>query len=128
MKKVIICLIVILLIPLYAGCQKGVDNTDRIKYDEGVYPRKDWENLEVAVEEKCVSNKNTAISIGNAILLNFQDQGYFPNYVLQTVFYDTEDEIWILSFWEDNVNYPGSDFCIAINKSDGRVIKMWVGE
>jgi len=31
--------------------------------------------------------------------------GKFLNYIPQSVFYDTKDQIWIVSFWEDIDNY-----------------------
>ena len=46
---------------------------------------------------------------------------------MQQVFFDTQDEIWIVSFWENN-EMVGSDFSIAIKAENAQVIKMWVGE
>ncbi len=125
---IIITFIIFSTILLCIGCENGVSDVHGVEYTEGIFQQKDWENLEVSFDRDCISDKQTAISIGKALLLNFQNQGYFPNYELQTVFYDTEDGIWILSFWESKDNYVGSDFSIAISEKDGQVIKMWVGE
>ena len=125
---IIVTFLIFSAILLCIGCENGVSDVPGVEYTEGIFKKKDWENLEVSFDRDCISDKQTAISIGEALLLNFQNQGYFPNYELQTVFYDTEDGIWILSFWESKDNYVGSEFSLAISEKDGQVIKMWVGE
>ena len=40
--------------------------------------------------------------------------------------------IWIVSFWENNIDDKieiiGGDCNIAIQKSDGKVLRVWFGE
>jgi hypothetical protein len=57
-----------------------------------------------------------------------QEKGYFPDYELMYVRYDKKENIWILTFWENKINYLGSDFNVAINGENSEIIRMWVME
>ena len=104
-------------------------SNDSIPYQEGIYDDKDWENIDIPVNEVCIPDKDTAIKVASAIVDRFQKEGYFPDYIPQTVFFDTEDKIWIISFGENRGLYDdGSDFSIALKAENAEVIKMWVGE
>lgn len=51
------------------------------------------------------------------------------NQTPQSVFFDKQDEIWIVSFGMDSKeNVVGGDCSIAIQKQDGRVLRIWFGE
>lgn len=51
------------------------------------------------------------------------------NYVPINVFYDEVDKIWIVTFFEENNTTTVGGACsIAIQQSDGRVLRIWVGE
>ena len=50
-------------------------------------------------------------------------------YVPLSVFYDDQDEIWVVSFGEDSrQNTLGGDCSIAMQKKDGKVLRIWFGE
>lgn len=121
-KKFFINLLFIVF--LLTAC--GKENMNNIEYQEGTFPMKNWSQIDTSFDHECITDRETAVSIGNAILAEFQNQGYFSNYIAKAVFFDTKDEIWIVSFWVDD--YPTADFNIALNKDDCKVIKMWVGE
>lgn len=118
-------LIFLHIVFLLTAC--GKENMNKVEYQEGIYPNKNWDYMNTSFDHECIENKETALAIGNAILIAYQNKGYFPDYTAQVVFYDTKDEIWIVSFWVDT-DYPTADFNIALNKSDCQVIDMWVGE
>lgn len=100
-----------------------------IEYEEGIYPYEDLINHELGITETCINKKETAIKIASCILEEFQEKGYFGGYTPQSVFFDTKDKIWIVSFWESRDIYTdGADFSIAIKAENAQVIKMWVGE
>ena len=117
MKKYAIILICFLLL-FTTGCRG-------IQYEEGIYHNKAWEDVEFPFNAICIPDKDTAISIATRIVRNFQKDGYFINYVVQSVFYDTEDEIWIIHFWENNRGISAS-FSIALRAENAQVIQMWV--
>ena len=129
-KKFIISLLTFIIILSNIGCQNKTVDVDEIRYEEGIYRYKDWDSYpHVAVnDDDCVPDKETAANIGNAILECYQKQGYFKDYILQYIFYDTEDEIWILGFWEKDSKYPGGGYNMAISKKDAKVILKWGSE
>ena len=100
-------------------------------YSEGIYPGKDWtdvtagtENPDTSSYDAIVPNKETAISIAINAFEELKLSGICQSYVLQGVFYDTEDDIWVVYFDEDS-EIPGSCYNIAISKATGEIIKMW---
>ena len=95
-----------------------------------IYDNKDWENMDGYIDEICIPDKNMAINIASAILERFKNEGLFINYIAQTVFYDTQDKIWVVSFWENEKKdfIKGGDFCIALKAENSQVIKIWCGE
>ena len=136
MKKLVLC--ILLLVVTLSGCQNNQAKEDiqkettNIKTEQGVYKNKEWDSFEFPITAECVPDSETAIAVAEIILSNLQEQGYFPDYKTQSVFYDTEDNIWIVSFGDSSITettaIAGSSFSIAIAKDDGRIIKMWVGE
>lgn len=138
MKKIYISIILITLF-LMSGCngehkeeENMINNNENIMYEEGIYQNKDWNSLEFSIEMICVPNKETAVSIANDIMINFQKQGKFNGYIPQHVFLDTEDNFWVVSFWpnikNDNSTYIGASFSIAIQKENAQILKMWIEE
>lgn len=147
MKKAVILFIMLVL--FLFGCGKNTETSDvssdgthnnasgtnngevcdmrEIIFTEGVWHDKEWNKLEFPFENDCIPDKETAIILTKVFLENFQRQNYFTNYVAQSVFYDTEDRIWIVSFSESK-DYPGAVFSIAIREDNAEVVKMWVEE
>ena len=101
-------------------------NISELPYEEGKWKNKDWDKIELPFEEICIPDKETAIQITSAFVKAFQHKKLFINYKPQSVFYDIEDEIWIVSFCEGDV--PGASLTIAIRKDNAEVVKMWLGE
>ncbi len=138
MKKLYL-VIIITTVFLISGCnnkeieeENKINNTENVMYEEGIYQDKDWDLLEFPIEMTCVPDKETAISIANDIMINFQKQGSFKGYIPQHVFLDTEDNFWVVSFWpnveENNATYVGASLSIAIKKENAQILKMWVDE
>lgn len=116
-------LAVILSVFLLSGCM----GSRGVPYSEGVWEYKDWENMEFVVEEDCVSNKETAITIAESIIKEFQKENRFIGFSPISVFFDTEDNLWIVSFAE-TTDYPGACVTFAIRKENAEVVKIWLGE
>lgn len=130
MKK-IICFVSLLLVILFLiGCEGSQTEMEysNIEVTEGIYPNKNWDDIMFPISETCVPDKETAVSLARNMIVNFQKNGKFIDYVPQSVFYDTQDHIWIISFWEDIEGYIGASFSIAIKEDNAQVVKMWVDE
>jgi len=131
-KTTIVCLLVGCL--LLVGCKevKGeiiVKTYNEIEYTEGVYNDKNWKNKIEPANNIAIPDVETAVNIANVIVDSHKKEGLLSNYVPQSIFYDTKDKIWIISYWEES-NEPilGACFTIAIRAKNAEVIKMWVGE
>jgi len=96
-------------------------------YSEGIFTNNNWDSLDFPIIIDAVPDKNVAINIANAIFKSIQDSGKFPDYTLTGVIYDTKDDLWIIAYSEDN-DENGACFSIALQRSDAKVIGMWVGE
>jgi hypothetical protein len=137
MNKAVIVLISSLLFLSTVGCDRSSDIVSASKnvnkedtysavlYEEGSYDKTHWESSGY-MSGDCIPDKNTAIRIAVVILENFQNDVQFKNVVVQKVFFDTQDKIWIVSFWEDGM--IGGDFEIAMRADNAQVIRMIAGE
>jgi len=72
---------------------------------------------------------DTAVDIADTIFKTMQNERQFSNFVSKYVFYDEEHEIWIVGYMEDRDDiFVGKNLNIALQKSDARVLRIWVGE
>ena len=130
-KRLSFCVFVSLLI--FSSCtgiaNKEVFDMGNVAYSSGIYHDKNWDESVGTYTGAVVPDKETAIKIASAVLPPIQAQGYVPDYVVQAVFFDETDEIWIVSFWEDREHdVDGGDCSIAIKKADAQVLRIWFGE
>ena len=101
---------------------------DGVSVSVGVYDNKDWDNMQPdTVDDICVPDAITAVSVAKSLMERVQRDLYFPNAVPVDVFFDTEDQIWIVCFSDLLPNEAGEGFNIAIRKDNAEVVKMWVG-
>lgn len=97
---------------------------------EGTYEY-DWKQDDIGEDITCVPDAESAIRICNAIMSGYQKQGYFYGYLVQSVMYETNDNVWIVDYYPD---YPpeeipaGGSYTIAIDKETAQVINAWPGE
>lgn len=109
-------------------CEKD----QNIIFDSGEYYDKAWllDNSDSihSIDHICVPDSSTAMKISNMIFSNLQDDGLFKDYVMQSVFFDESDEVWILNYYPNEKNYIGSTCSIAISKQTAEVLKIWVTE
>ena len=100
-----------------------------INVETGNYHDKNWNDTILTYTESAVPDKETAAMIANAIIQSMQKNGYIKGYILQEIFFDVADEIWILTYWKERDIYVDGDDCsIAIRKSNGEVLRIWFGE
>lgn len=100
--------------------------SSNIYYNSGIFANKNWNDLEGTYMVDAVPDQKTAEKIAQAIFDAIEQESPQKNYVLKYVFYDEEDEIWIVSFGEDRgVTYDDSTLNIAFQKEDGKVLRIW---
>ena len=97
-----------------------------VHYESGIFDNKNWDETEGTISEDVVPDQKSAKIIAQAIFDVMQGDGPW-NFQLKHVFYDEEDQIWIVSFWEDKgIYYDGGSLSIAFQKEDGKVLRIWL--
>lgn len=132
----ILALCVLLALSL-CGCAAGAKeaapgveagkNGGEVFYEEGVWPEKHWEGMGLPVQGDCVPDGDAALKLAEVLMESEQKQGRFPGYVPLSVFLDTEDRIFIVTFAESR-EHPGVCVSFAISKETAEVLHIWVGE
>lgn len=143
MKKVLILLFTIFFsITLFSSCQddrmvyedegtvcEDQGKEDVIAYESGIYHNKNWNESACTYQSAVIPDKKTALEIATVIFNRMRKSNSAQKYVPQSVFYDEQDEIWIVSFWEGTNGIVLSGDCsIAMQKKDGKVLRIWFGE
>lgn len=111
--------------------QKNTEGEGELSYTyrTGVYHNKDWSDDWGTYTAAAIPNVKTAISIASELFQNLQSDGIGQNYVLSSVFFDTEDNIWIITFSQStDSSIDGGEFNVALDKSSGTVLRMWFAE
>lgn len=123
-----------LFLTIMVGCsnhqyqQNGDKNMD-LEFKEGIYHEKTWDESIGTYKNDIIPDKKIALQVAVQIFEGMQKSSTAEKYVPQTVFYDREDELWIVSFWEDTEEeILGGDCNIALQKKDGKVLRIWFGE
>lgn len=76
-----------------------------------------------------VKTKETAIQMAVAVYNGMDKRNDMSDLTPTLVFYDEQDEIWIVSFSKESAEHTvGGDCSIAIQKKDGKVLRIWFGE
>ena len=121
---------VILIIALFSACEtKKKKEISMVKFESGNYFNKDWTEDVGTYKKAAVPNRKAALEIAQVIFNEMDKSEETQEYVPQSIFYDEKDEIWIVSFWkESNETTLGGDCSIAIQKADGKVLRIWFGE
>lgn len=123
----------VLLALLLSGCGSNgkaasVENgNEKIRYEEGIWPLENWENAEYPFEAVCVPDSDTAVRITGIFMEQFQKQNKFRGYVPTSVFWDTENQVWVVTYAESG-DYPSACISIAVRKENAQVLGMWLGE
>lgn len=131
MKRILLLFFIITLsVSLFSGCtSKEHEETDMVKFKSGDYYNKNWDETVGTYKKAAVPNEHVALEIAQAIFNGMDKSKEVQEYVPQSVFYDEQCEIWIVSFWKGSDKIiPGGDCSIAIQKADGKVLRIWFGE
>lgn len=130
MKRILLLLFTIILcMVLLSACEiKGREN-DMVIFESGNYHDKNWSESVGTYKKAVVPNEETALEIAKAIFNGIDKSKEAQDYIPQMVFYDEQDEVWIVSFWKESSEITlGGDCSIAIQKEDGKVLRIWFGE
>ena len=85
-------------------------------------------------ELKPIENSEIALEIATTIIDKLHENGIFTEYTLTSIIHSTEDGIWLFEYSINQKNTDVDDLVdcgclyIAINGSDGVLIKVWVEE
>ncbi len=132
--------LLLLLLLCFSACKDTQKKSEmlsyksEVSYESGVYHDKDWTETEPGTYKgAAIPDKETALHIATAIFDGMEKSEEAKAFTAQKVFFDTEDEIWIVSFWEepalpDDMLRVGNDCSIALQKSDGKVLRICFGE
>lgn len=128
MKKIIIAILILIISLSFVACNNKKENTN-MKYEEGIFYDKNWNEEIGTYTNNIVSTKEDAINIAVSIYNGMKKSKEMSNLVPNSVFYDTQDEIWIINFKNPNSRKTvGGDCNIALQKKDGKVLRIWFGE
>lgn len=127
MKKCI-AISVLLLSLLLSSCANDTSDQE-IQFEEGIFYDKNWSDTAGTYTGNAVESKETAVAVATAVYNGMRKSQSMSNLMPQSVFFDNQDEIWIVTFGMDGKeNVAGGDCSIAIQKQDGRILRIWFGE
>lgn len=131
MKKFVIISLCVAIM-MIAGCneiQNDGDENMNVEFQTGIYHDKDWNEPIGTYQEDVIPSKEVALKVAVQIFEGMQKSSSAQKYVPQSVFFDEQDEVWIVSFWEQTDEMvAGADCSIALQKADGKVLRIWFGE
>lgn len=130
MKKILVVAVFFVCMIFCLICWNSKKEKGMIKYKSGIFYEKNWDETIGTYTGECViPNEEIALEIAKAIFNGMEKSKSMKEYVPQSVFYDNQDEIWIVSFGENsNQIVIGGDCNIAMQKKDGKVLRIWFGE
>ncbi len=126
MKRAIVVFLIVIIAISCTACA----DSNTITYESGEFDNKNW-NDTVGTYSKAdvIPDEDTALKVAQAIFDGMEKSKDSQEYVPQYVFYDEQDEIWIVSFWKNSNSFvAGGDCSIAMQKKDGKVLRIWFGE
>ena len=127
MKKCI-AISVLLLSLLLSSCANDTSDQE-IQFEEGIFYDKNWSDTAGTYTGNVVESKETAVAVATAVYNGMRKSQSMSNLTPQSVFFDSQDEIWIVTFGMDGKeNVAGGDCSIAIQKQVGRILRIWFGE
>ncbi len=115
----------------YDENQNESNQNDGIAYETGIFHDKNWSETVGTYSEAVIPDKETALKIAKAIFDGMEKSDDMKKCVPCSIFYDNQDEVWIVSFANPPEQVPvtvGGGCSIALQKKDGKVLRIWFGE
>ena len=130
MKRAAAVFLIVLSMISCPACGNKNRENDAIQYQSGIFHDKNWDKtIGTYTGGAVIPDAETAVKIAEAVFDGMKKSQSALEYTVQSVFFDTEDEIWIVSFWRNsNEAFLGGDCSIAMRKEDGKVLRIWFGE
>lgn len=131
MKRIFILVLSIILSTVLLSACASLEKKEIniIKFESGTYFNKNWDDAVGTYKNAVVPNQDVALEIAQAIFKGMDKSDEAQALVPQSVFYDEKDGIWIVSFGKaSNSITIGGDCNIAIQKEDGKILRIWFGE
>ena len=131
-KKVIILSVFLIIIFTFLGCvgnssDKGGD--EQVEFITGIYHNKKWDESIGTYKQDVIPDQEVALNVASQIFKGMQKSEEIQKYVCTSVFYDEQDEIWIVSFGrQSDEMIVGGECNIAICKNDGKILRIWYDE
>lgn len=95
-----------------------------IEYQSGNYHDKNWNDMVGTYSEPVILDKETAVEVAKAIFNGMNTSENMNGHVPKSIFYDEQDEIWIISFGEDSdENTLGGRFQYSYTKNRWESLK-----
>jgi hypothetical protein len=94
-----------------------------------------WENIGHTVESsidfeqfagQSIATVDEAVSVANMILEHEQSDDMFGEFELMMIEYDSDKNIWIFIYWENDTNVLGSSFHVAVDGNTAKILRLWV--
>lgn len=136
MKRRICFLVFVAILCCACGNSKAVadDNSnDSVTFNSGSYFLKFWNITDYnTYDYDAIPNKETALAVAKEIWEGIPKSNRKQQYTAQEVFFDEEDEVWIITFGDDVPSAgpisTGNCCSIAIQKKDSKILSIWFGE
>lgn len=127
MRRILaLVLAVCLIIIIFLVDSKNGDVQTEITYKTGTF--KDYnKKSNVIYENVAIPDKETAIAIAIAIFKTIPKTANTQEYIPQEVFFDTENEVWIVTFANTNPQNKSEKgkWRIALKMKDSSVYSIW---
>lgn len=124
-KKCVQLFFIALSVLIFVSC----GNEKSILYQSGVYDNKNWDDPVGTFQGDLIPDRESAIAVAEAIFTSSIQTKSTQNYIPVHVFYDEQDAVWIVCFMNPaNKNTVGEDCNIALQKKDGKILRVWFGE
>ena len=112
---------------LTVGCNKN--DGVKVLLESGYCDNIDWDDPFGTYQEDVIPNEQVAVNVAIQIFDGISKDSYEEKYIPQLVVFDESCEVWIVTFWPDqsdtNEVTVGGDCNIAIQKKDGKVLRIW---
>ena len=154
MKRYVCLIICFMVVVLFISCKSDIKNESKhvtttptiddketiiisdglIKYDVSGVELIDYDSYYsdgsgIVLQTDAIPNEEIAVKVARDIYNGIRSEAE-EEYVPQNVAYDEEKAVWVVEFYPEQDYSSGfatltDSFFIALQKSDGKVLKMW---
>ena len=134
LNTTMVTIVVILIASVLLRVLTTHADSKSITVEYGTQNRVYWGDTVGSYSQKIIPDAETAIEISNVIMSHLTGVGDAVSWPLQYVYYNTDDGVWIMSYWKDAdiedeyTAVVGLCLSVALRESDGGVVRIWFGE